>query len=60
MPVMSGTQFYQEIQARPAWAIIPVMIWTSDPAHAPSGVPVMKKPSNPDRLFKMVEALFWR
>jgi CheY-like chemotaxis protein len=58
MPVMSGTQFYQEIKTRPAWANIPVMIWTSDPAQAPSGLPVMKKPSNSERLFKMVAALF--
>jgi CheY-like chemotaxis protein len=58
MPVMNGTQFYQEIRATPAWANIPVMIWTSDPAQAPRGVPVMKKPSTPERLFKMVAALF--
>jgi CheY-like chemotaxis protein len=58
MPVMNGTQFFQEIRATPAWANIPVMIWTSDPAQAPRGVPVMKKPSTPERLFKMVAALF--
>jgi DNA-binding response OmpR family regulator len=35
MPIMNGTQFYQEIRATPAWANIPAMIWTSDPAQAP-------------------------
>lgn len=58
MPGMNGTQFYQAIRETPAWADIPVMIWTSDPARAPTGVPVMKKPSNLERLFKMVAALF--
>jgi CheY-like chemotaxis protein len=58
MPVMSGTEFYQAMRAVPALANIPVLISTSDPSHAPTGVPVMKKPVSLKRLLATVAALF--
>ena len=57
MPVMSGTEFYQAMRAVPALADIPVLISTSDPSHAPTGVPVMKKPVSLKRLLATVAAL---
>jgi CheY-like chemotaxis protein len=58
MPVMSGTELYQAMQASPALADIPVLISTSDPSRAPAGLPLLKKPVNLDRLLTMVAALF--
>lgn len=50
MPVMNGTDFYRTLRATPALADIPVLISTSDPAVAPSNVPLLKKPVNVDHL----------
>lgn len=58
MPVMSGTEFYEAMQAMPALADIPVLMSTSDPSRAPRRVPVMKKPINLDRLLTAVAGLF--
>jgi CheY-like chemotaxis protein len=58
MPVMGGAEFYRAMRAVPRWADIPVVISTSDPADAPGGLPVMKKPVNLDRLLAMVAAHF--
>jgi len=58
MPVMSGTEFYEAMQATPTLADIPVLMSTSDPSRAPSQVPVMKKPINLDRLLTAVAGLF--
>jgi CheY-like chemotaxis protein len=57
MPVMNGTEFYNAMRAVPALADIPVVISTSDPYRAPSGVPVMRKPANLEQLLSMVDAL---
>src|SRR5436190_416272 len=38
MPVMSGNELYNAMQADPALAAIPVLVSTSDPTRAPSGV----------------------
>jgi CheY-like chemotaxis protein len=57
MPVMSGTEFYQAMIAIPAFADIPVVVLTTDPSRAPSGLPKMKK-INLERLLAMVAALF--
>jgi CheY-like chemotaxis protein len=58
MPVMSGTEVYEAMQADPQLAEIPVVVSTSDPSRAPSGVVLMKKPIHLDRLLRAVEALF--
>lgn len=58
MPIMSGTELYEAMQATPTLANIPVLMSTSDPSRVPSQVPVMKKPINLDRLLKVVAGLF--
>jgi len=58
MPVMSGTECYAAMQADPRLADIPVVVSTSDPSRAPSGVRIMKKPIDLDRLLAMLAALF--
>src|SRR2546429_6077682 len=58
MPVMSGAEFYAAIQADPRYARTPVLISTSDASRAPSGVLLMKKPIDLDRLLDTVAKLF--
>ena len=58
MPVMSGTEFYAALQADPRFAETPVLISTSDASRAPSGVLLMKKPVDLDRLLDTVAKLF--
>jgi CheY-like chemotaxis protein len=58
MPVMSGVEFYAAMQADPRFAGTPVLVSTSDPSRAPSGVLIMKKPIDLDRLLNAVAALF--
>ena len=58
MPIMSGIELYAAMRASPALADIPVVVSTSDPSRAPSGVLIMRKPINLGRLLKTVEALF--
>jgi CheY-like chemotaxis protein len=50
MPRMDGNTVFSTMKADPALADIPVVISTSDPSRAPSGVLIMKKPVNFDRL----------
>jgi CheY-like chemotaxis protein len=57
MPVMNGTQFYQEMRAVPAFADISVVIFSCDPSQGPSGLPKMRKTSL-ERVLSMVAALF--
>ena len=38
MPVLSGAQLYERMQADPRLARVPVIVSTSDPSRAPSGV----------------------
>lgn len=58
MPVMSGTDFYKAMRAMPELADIPVLISTSDPSRAPTGIPILKKPVNLERFLAAVETLF--
>ena len=58
MPVMDGVDLYRIMKATPALADIPVVVSTADPARAPSGVPLMKKPVSLERLLVAVAALF--
>jgi CheY-like chemotaxis protein len=46
MPVLDGVAMYAAMKADPSLADISVMITTSDPSLAPSGVLIMKKPLN--------------
>lgn len=58
MPVMSGIELYAAMRANPHLSDIPVVVSTSDPSRAPSGVLIMRKPINLSRLLKTVDALF--
>jgi CheY-like chemotaxis protein len=60
MPTMSGNEAYAAMQADPALADIPVIVMTSAPWLAPSGVPVMRKPIDLDRLLQTVKRLLRR
>jgi CheY-like chemotaxis protein len=57
MPVMSGTEMYAAMQRDPDLAQIPVIISTSDPSRAPSGVLIMRKPIDVPRLLAAVLAV---
>jgi len=57
MPVMSGTEMYAAMQGDPGLAQIPVIISTSDPSRAPSGVLIMRKPIDVPRLLAAVKSV---
>jgi CheY-like chemotaxis protein len=44
MPVMTGEEVLSAMRRQPSLASIPVLVSTSAPSRAPSGVPVMAKP----------------
>jgi CheY-like chemotaxis protein len=46
MPVMTGTELLEAMHHDPTLAGIPVVISTSAPDRAPSGVPILRKPIN--------------
>ena len=50
MPVLDGNEMYEQMQADAALARVPVIICTSDPRRAPSGVTTLKKPVSLMRL----------
>ena len=54
MPIMSGNELYQAMQNDPRLVKVPVIISTSDPSRAPSGVLIMKKPIDLDLLLATV------
>jgi two-component system, sensor histidine kinase and response regulator len=54
MPLMSGNEVYEAMQADPQLSQIPVVVSTSDSSRAPAGVLLMKKPVNLDRLLDTV------
>jgi CheY-like chemotaxis protein len=54
MPRMTGNDVYAAMQADPRLARVPVIVSTSDPSRAPSGVLIMKKPVNLERLLAAV------
>ena len=56
MPVLSGNEVYQAMQKEPRLTQIPVIVMTSDPSRAPSGLPIVKKPMNLARLLSTVRA----
>jgi CheY-like chemotaxis protein len=57
LPVIDGGRVYQAMQADAALASIPVIVSTSNPARAPSGVIVVPKPLKLDRLLDSVAQL---
>lgn len=57
MPVMDGNQVYERMQGDPRLAGVPVIITTSDPSLAPSGLLIMKKPINLERLLATVDQI---
>ena len=54
MPRMDGNAVLSTLKADPALAGIPVVISTSDPSRAPSGVLIIKKPVDLDMLLDTV------
>jgi CheY-like chemotaxis protein len=54
MPVLDGNEMYEKMQADPRLSQLPVIISTSDPRRAPSGVLTMKKPVSLLRLASTV------
>ena len=55
MPNVGGVEVYEKMQADARLARIPVIISTSDPSRAPSGVLIMKKPIDLNRLIGTVQ-----
>jgi CheY-like chemotaxis protein len=54
MPVLDGQHVYQEMKADPALSEIPVIISTSNPSRAPSGVVVLPKPVRLERILEVL------
>jgi two-component system, chemotaxis family, chemotaxis protein CheY len=54
MPILGGNEVYQAMQKEPRLTGIPVIVMTSDPSRAPSGLLIMKKPMNLARLLSTV------
>jgi CheY-like chemotaxis protein len=54
MPVVTGNEVYERMQSDPRLQTVPVVVSTSDPARAPAGALIMKKPINLDRLLGAV------
>lgn len=54
MPRMDGNEVYRAMRADPRLSTIPVVVSTSDPSRAPSGVLIVRKPVNVDLLLKTV------
>jgi two-component system response regulator MprA len=54
MPRLGGSELYERMQAAQRLANVPVIVTTSDPSRAPSGVLIMKKPVNLQHLLSAV------
>jgi CheY-like chemotaxis protein len=55
MPGMNGWDFYEQLRLRPHLAAVPVIVHSSAPSGAPSGVTrVLRKPLVLDRLLAVV------
>ncbi|HEU4759170.1 MAG TPA: response regulator [Dehalococcoidia bacterium] len=57
MPVMTGNELYDVMQADPTLAGIPVIVSTSEPHRAPSGVRVVKKPVDLGAMLATIEGV---
>jgi CheY-like chemotaxis protein len=56
MPVLGGNEVYARMQNDPRLSRVPVLVSTSDPSKAPSGVLIMRKPIDLDRLLGAVRS----
>lgn len=54
MPILDGNEVYARMQADPRLSSVPVVVSTSDPSRAPSGVLIMRKPIDLNRLLGTV------
>jgi CheY-like chemotaxis protein len=54
MPVLNGVEVYGRMQQDDRLRTVPVIISTSDPSRAPSGVLIMKKPIDLNRLLNVI------
>jgi CheY-like chemotaxis protein len=54
MPVMNGWEFFSELRSRSTLASVPVVVHTSEPGQAPTGVRVLQKPVKLERLLAVV------
>ncbi len=57
MPRMDGNALYREIKADPELASIPLIVSTSNPASAPAGVLLIRKPVDVELLVNTVRQL---
>ena len=55
MPVLNGREVYDRMQQDARLAQVPVIVSTSDPSRAPSGVPTLPKPIDLRRLLAEVQ-----
>jgi CheY-like chemotaxis protein len=55
MPVVNGVEVYGRMQQDDRLRSVPVIISTSDPSRAPSGVLIMKKPIDLNRLLMVIK-----
>jgi two-component system sensor histidine kinase/response regulator len=54
MPVLDGHDLYRKMQENPKLSRIPMLVSTADPAHAPRGLVVLKKPLQIKRVLDEV------
>ncbi len=54
MPIMTGQEVLSVLRERPEFAQLPVVISTSAPHLAPSGVPVLPKPIDISKLWGLM------
>jgi DNA-binding response OmpR family regulator len=54
LPRLDGNAVYERMQRDATFSRVPVIVSTSDPSRAPSGVLIMKKPINLTRLLGAV------
>jgi CheY-like chemotaxis protein len=54
MPVIDGNELFRRMRADPRLAQVPVVVSTSDPARAPRGVQIMRKPISLSSLLQLV------
>jgi two-component system, chemotaxis family, chemotaxis protein CheY len=58
MPVMNGREFYDAMRSDPRFLTIPVLVSTSDPTRAPTGVSILRKPIDLHQLISVVGSFF--
>jgi CheY-like chemotaxis protein len=54
MPIVDGNEVFAQMRREPRLAAVPVIVSTSDPSRAPSGVTTLKKPVNLSTLLQAV------